>query len=121
MSLPEQDNVCGLLYAPVRLQVVYGAVKELLPEAQITLSVSGFTNQPILWVTTELLELESEPLDDGNHLLNGVACPSFGRSFLKQLSACFIGNGIAHRLEWYSSSGDLVRVFQSSESRASAI
>ena len=103
--IPEGNNVYGIITAPHGLQPVLQAVERLVAggEAYIYLSQFNFGAET-LHLSSESVELNSEPLEDGvHHLFNGGVggSPEEVVHFIRALSESLSRSGIGHSFEIY--------------------
>jgi hypothetical protein len=114
-SLIPPNNVYSQIVAPHGLHPVLQCVIRLVGEGQASTYKSQFNGAETLHFSTDVLDFESIPLEDGSrHLLNGGVSGTLDDvvGFVRAMSKLFIEAGIEHRFEFTIMTGTSFRKFQ---------
>jgi hypothetical protein len=114
--IPDGNDVYGQVTAPMGLELVLQAVRRVTGEGKGHLYRSQFSGATTLRFSTENVDFESTPLDDGRqHLFNGAVGGSLVHvtTFARSLSAMLADLGIENRFEVYDDENNLVQVVTS--------
>jgi hypothetical protein len=109
-SLPDGNNVYGIIVSASGLRPVLNAVQRFVGNDNAYIYVSGYNGVSTLYCSTEKCDFESTPLDDRfQYLLNGSVAGSVEdvTGFVKELSRCLSDAKIKHSFEIYDESENL--------------
>jgi hypothetical protein len=98
------NNVYGLVVAPQGLAPVLQAVRRVIGDGTASIYRSHFNGAETLRFSTESVDFESTPLENGTeHLLNGGVGGSSEEvvAFVRTLSVALVDAGVEHRFEVY--------------------
>ncbi|QDT24791.1 hypothetical protein Enr10x_00830 [Gimesia panareensis] len=103
-DIPDSNNVYGCVTSLDGLAFVRDAVNKLEEVNEAFISVSGCDGSESLILKSDLIDFESEPLENGQHLLNGAVAGSINEiiSFVGKLSHTLSEAGIEHHFEIYN-------------------
>ncbi|QDV15471.1 hypothetical protein Pan153_00850 [Gimesia panareensis] len=103
-DIPDSNNVYGCITSLDGLAFVRDAVNKLEEVNEACISVSGYDGSESLILRSDLIDFESEPLENGQHLLNGAIAGTINEiiSFVSKLSHTLSEAGIEHHFEIYN-------------------
>src|SRR5687768_17562030 len=102
--MPERNNVWGILTAPQGMEPVLHAVEHLVARGRASIRRSGYNGAETLRLSTDQVDFESTPLEDGHqHLFSGgvAGSPEDVVAFIQALSNALHKAGIEHSFDPY--------------------
>src|SRR5580704_14822116 len=104
MTPDGNNNVYGHIVAPLGLYPILQAVSSVIGEGRACIHKSQFNGAETLRFSTDCVDFESTPLEEGNqHLLNGGVGGTLEDhvAFVGAMSKALTEIGIEHRFEVY--------------------
>ncbi len=110
-DFPDYNNVYGHVVTPDGLAPVLDAVGGVEGVSKASIYVSGYNGAESLILSSDLIDFRSEPLDSGQHLLNGGVAGTIDEVivFVAKLSHALSGAGVEHNFEVYNEEQELIK------------
>ena len=111
-KMPEGNNVYGHVVAPHGLHPILQAVRQLVGENRASIYKSQFNRSETLHFSTDAVDFESTPLEDGRrHLINGGVGGDSNDvvAFVRAMSRLLTEAGVEHSFEIYDYNHNLVQ------------
>lgn len=109
-GLPNYNNVYGHVVTPSGLETVLEAVRGVEGVSVAFIHVSSYNGAESLILESELIDFRSEPLEAGQHLLNGGVAGTIQEviDFVSKLSRALFDAEIEHNFEVYDEGQQLI-------------
>ena len=112
-DFPDYNNVYGHVIAPNGLTTVLENVRGTAGVRKAGIKVSGYDGSESLILSGDLIEFESEPIENDEHLLKGCIAGTIEEIiiFIGQLSHALSEAKLDHHFEVYNEEQILIKEF----------